>query len=347
MESSPPTIAHWKGYVLAIVVTLIATAIGAAVSPQVHETNLAMIYILGVVVVASRCDRGPAIFASVLGVAAFDVCFVPPQGTFAVSDVQYLVTFAVMLTVSVVISTLTVKVREQAQRWSSALVKADIEQQRGDLLSGVSHELRTPLATIEGSAGALLRQSELSEQSRQLAGTIQDESERMSQLVQSPLDVSRVQGSFTPDLDWYGLDELGANAIERATKLFERPPSLEIASTFPLLLVDGVIIEQVLFNLLENAARHAGAQATVYVLYSVEGDQAVVRVEDDGPGIQPGAEATIFDRFESSKGPGFGLGLAFCRAAVLAHGGTIEAEPHRVAGAAIVVRLPISQKVAR
>ena len=160
-------------------------------APHVDLANIVMVYLLGVAYVASRCTPRAAVLASFLGVALFDFCFVHPSGTFAVADVQYFFTFGVMLVVSLLISTLTVKLREQSIARNDAAFRVQVEKMRGDLLSAVSHDLRTPLASIEGSAGALLRQSELSEQSKQLASTIQDESVRMARLIRNLLDMTR------------------------------------------------------------------------------------------------------------------------------------------------------------
>lgn len=332
--------AHWRDYGLAIVVTILATGVGAIIAPYIHLPNLAMIYLLGVAFVASRTTPKPAILASILGVAAFDFMFVPPTGTFTVAQVEYIFTFAVMLVVSIMISTLRVRLREQSETSEKAEIEAQVEKTRANLLSGVSHDLRTPLSSIEGSAEALLNQPELSDQSRQLAGTIQEESVRMSKQVRNLLDMTRMSGRVDLDFDWYGIDELLANAILRTEPLLAKRVQLRVAEETPLVRVDGVLVEQVFVNLLENAARYAGDQATVEI--AVSSDMGVVRVAimDDGPGIPVGTEERIFDRFQGS-GRGFGLGLAICRAAVEAHKGRISASNRESGGACFLVELPI------
>lgn len=331
------------GYVLAILITALATGISALMAPHVDLTNIVMVYLLGVAYVASRCTPRAAVLASFVSVALFDFCFVHPSGSFAVADVQYIFTFAVMLIVSLLISTLTVKLREQSIARNDAAVRVQVEKTRGDLLSAVSHDLRTPLASIEGSAGALLHQGELSAQSRQLALTIQDESIRMARLIRNLLDMTRVQGTIDLDLDWYSLDELVANAILRTESMFEHPVKLEVHADTPLVRIDGALIEQVFVNLLENAARHAGRSAQVHVeiVRGPEGVEALV--SDDGQGFAPGAEAQIFERFQGSKRDGFGLGLAICRAALEAHGGTISAFNRARGGAQFRIVLPIQE----
>jgi len=309
-------------------------------NPYVELLNIVMVYLLGVSYVATKATPAASALASVLGVLTFDFFFVPPSLTFEVEDVRYIFTFVVMLIVSLMISTLTARLKERALAIDRAEWDAQIEKMRSDILSGFSHDLRTPLASIEGSAGALLSQPELSGQSRQLASTIQDESVRMSRLVRNLLDMTRVQGKIDLDLDWYGLDELAANAIARTETLFEKPVKLEVAADMPVVKVDGMLMEQVFVNLLENAARYAGASAQVVIRLASQGDTAMVTLADDGPGFEPGTEDRVFERSFGS-GSGFGLGLAICRSAVEAHGGEVSARNRKEGGAEIEVRLKV------
>lgn len=327
------------GYAFATLVTAATTGVNFLLAPYIEPTNLVMVYLLGVTWVAGRCSRGPAILASFLCVAAFNFCFVHPQGTFVVSDVQYIFTFGAMLAVSLLISTLAIRLRSQSLAQAEAAAQAQLEQARGDLLSAVSHDLRTPLSSISGSAGALLSQPELSDQSRDLALTIQTESNRMADMVRNLLDMTRVSGTIELDLDWYGLDELVANAIERTQPMLKKPIRLNVAPDTPLAKVDGVLMEQVFVNLLENAARHGGADVQVDVAISHQNGWILATVSDDGPGIPKGTEAKIFERFFGSR-EGFGLGLAICKAAANAHGGEISVENLSGGGARFTIQIP-------
>ena len=340
-ESEP--LDGWRGYSLAVLVTALATGINAVMAHHLALANIIMVYLLGVTYVASRCTPPAAVLASILGVAVFDFAFVPPSGTFAVADVEYVFTFMVMLGVSLLISTLTVRLREQSQARADVALNMEVEQMRGDLLSAVSHDLRTPLASIEGSAGALLQQGELSEQSRQLAGTIQEESVRMARLIRNLLDMTRVQGVIDLDLDWYGIDELVANAILRTEAMFDHPVQLHVQPDSPLARVDGVLLEQVFVNLLENAARYAGRSSQVVVTIRGRKGAIEVVVSDNGPGLVAGSEERVFDRFEGSQRTGFGLGLAICRAAIEAHGGKIAASNLSSGGAQFTIELPTGE----
>lgn len=221
-----------------------------------------------------------------------------------------------------------------------ASLHAEKEQMRSDLLSGVSHDLRTPLASIEGSAAILASRESLSPKDRELAETIREQSEHMARLIQNLLDMTRVQGAVDLSLDWQNLEDLASNAIDRTQALFRHRVTL-IAPPEPLVArVDGVLLEQVLVNLLENAARHAGDDPHVSVSVEATENHARIRVSDDGPGIREQDRDRIFERFQKGPSTGFGLGLAICKAAVEAHGGTISADSG-AAGATFTISLPL------
>ena len=203
-------------------------------------TNLVMVYLLGTLLVATRGHRGAAALACFLSVLAFDFFFVPPRFTFTVSDAQYLWTFAVMFAVAMIISHLTIRLREEAEAarqekqrsaWlmekaKKAEVEAEGEQLRSSLLSSVSHDFRTPLTAIVGSVGALLRKDEVLRVAgtRELLENIQDEGERLSRLVRNLLEVTRLEsGAVRIQKESVPLEEVVGSALERVDKLLHGP----------------------------------------------------------------------------------------------------------------------------
>jgi two-component system, OmpR family, sensor histidine kinase KdpD len=447
--------------------------------------------LLGVLAVAYRFGRGPAIATSVLSVALFDFLFVPPYYSFAVSDSQYLLTFVVMLAVGVVISNLTASVRLQARvaqhrqlrtealytmtrelsrasslddvvtiavrhvstvfqaqavvllsgksgtiahptapgiygsfhgadlgiaRWvhanrvaagqgthtlagadalylplaaahqivgvlavlparserllipeqrhlletfagqiAAALErvqlaseraelarKAAAESIRNSLLNAISHDLRTPLAVLVGASSSLIdASSSLSDAARrELAATIHDEARRMTVLVNNLLDMARLEsGGATLARQWSSLEELIGSVLNRLkTTLAGHPVRVELPPDLPLVSVDPVLIEQVLANLLENAAKYTPAGTPIDVAANATPQGIGVEVADRGPGFPPEDEAKLFDKFyrvrSEAAQSGVGLGLAICRAIIVAHGGTIVAA-NRVGGGAV------------
>jgi two-component system sensor histidine kinase KdpD len=244
-----------------------------------------------------------------------------------------------------------------------ALVNMESERLRNSLLSAISHDLRTPLTAIVGFASLLARQesdeaARTGQSARQLAEAIHDEALRMTGLVTNLLDMARLQGgSVKLNYQWSSLEEVIGAAIAGARRLLAgRNVTARVPPDLPLVNLDAVLIERVFANLLENVVKYTPEHSPVRLeARLVEGaGRASVRVEvqDDGPGLPPGMEARVFDKFtrgekESAK-PGIGLGLAICRAIVDAHGGRIGAfnrtdAAGRVQGACFWFELPADE----
>ena len=237
-----------------------------------------------------------------------------------------------------------------ADELEGARVQGETERLRNALLSSVSHDLRSPLASMIGSAGTLSSYGEqLPPQERQeLLDAILGEGQRLDRYIQNLLDMTRLgHGTLKLNRDWTDVAEIVAAAVTRLHKLF---PELKVDTMLPtgtlLLYVHPALIEQALFNILENAARFSPPGEAVRVLVRTEGDRLVLDVVDRGPGIPEDERARIFDMFYSvSRGDrapqGTGLGLAICRGMIGAHGGSVEALPGDGGGTTIRITLPL------
>ena len=494
---------------LAIAIVAIATIASVLLRDALAPTNLAMIYLGGVVVVAMRCSRWISVTASFVSVAAFDFFCVPPYLTLAVSDYQYVFTFAGMLVVALVISTQTARLRDHAAhasvreartealyRLSSKLagetrvfeaarsaatlaeevfgarvviflpedgrlsfhrrtsdllpvppseesiaqwvfdhghkaglrtdahsaatalyiplrgpretfgvlavlpdvasdgenrifapeqqqllevfagqtaltierilsqriaeetrVSMQTEQMRSSLLSAMSHDLRTPLATITGAASTVRWQGDRLplETKNELLESISDEAERLSRLVGNLLDMTRFEsGAVELRRDLYPLEEIVGTVLQRVEPhLEDRAISTDLAENLPMVFVDEVLMGQVLWNLLENAAKYTPPGSPLEIAAFEENDAVILEVRDRGPGIPPGEEERIFEKFyrgqaEKMAGTvrGAGLGLPICRAIVQAHHGTIQALAREGGGTIFRISLPVESKVA-
>jgi two-component system sensor histidine kinase KdpD len=234
---------------------------------------------------------------------------------------------------------------EQAQ---TARLDAEREQLRSALLSSVSHDLRTPLGVIEGASSALL-DAEVSLDTptrRDLAQTIHEEAERLNRRVRNLLDMTRLEaGAVRLDYEWQSLEEVVGAALARVeSRLGGRKVTVSLPRALPLVLCDGILIEQVLVNLLENAIKYSPPDSPIEVSGRDAASEVVLAVADHGAGIAPGEEDRIFEKFYRSERNrstgGVGLGLAICRAIVSAHGGRIWAENGDGGGAAFRFSLP-------
>jgi two-component system sensor histidine kinase KdpD len=324
----------WTGYAWAAGACAVCTLAGLAMQPRFDLVNIAMVYLLAVVVIALRCSRGAAIAAAALCVAAFDVIFVPPQGAFTVDDAQYLLTFAIMLAVGLIISGLVEDVRRQAHAQAALEVHAETERIRGTLLASISHDLRTPLAVLTGASSALAERGERmsAEERTALAQSLFRQARDMSELVTKILQMTRLQsGTIELTREWAALSEIAEAVIGRlGERLAAHRLIVELPPDLPLIRVDAALIEQALGNLLENAARHTPAGTVVRLRAQRVGANLEVSVEDYGPGLAEKDLERVFAKFNhagaETPAGGIGLGLAICRAIILLHGGRAWAE---------------------
>jgi len=329
-----------RDWLLSIGSVAVCTVLSSLISSYVTLVDLAMIYLLGIVVAASFSSKGHSLLATILSVAAFDFFFVPPYLTFAVHDVRYLVTFAVMFVVAVVISRLTLRVREQAEAAHHALLRAEKETLRNTMLSSVSHDLRTPLAAITGAATTLLQQEAVLDHhnKQELTQTIAEEAEHLNHIIRNVLDMTRLESrAITIKKEWQSLEEIVGVVLNRLSeKLKDRQVAVSLPEDLPLVPFDPLLIEQVLMNLFDNALKYTSSGTPLELSASVRGSAVAIELADRGPGLAQGGEEHIFDKFVRGTGPGggIGLGLAICRAIITAHGGRIWAE-NRIGGGAV------------
>lgn len=485
-----PTVIQWRAHLAAVLACTLTALLATPLLQVLELSNIVMLFLLTVVGVGLRFGRGPAVTAAFLGVGLFDFFFVKPRFSFAVSDVQYLVTFVVMLAVALTIGQLTavlkvqaesalrreqrvrslyemardlssalmveqvseiaqrflaaefqargtLLVADEAQRlqavpgggcevdlavaqwafgkerpagmgtdtlpasptlvlplkapmrprgalvilpprqasWDSAqqrlletcasllaislerihyievaqasTVQIESERLRNSLLSAISHDLRTPLSGLVGMADALVACGpELPERQREIAATMRESALRMGALVNNLLDMARLEaGAVQLNRQWQPLEEVVGSALTACHDVLQgHPIDVRLADHLPLLHLDAVLIERVLVNLLENAAKYTPAGSPISLHGEPHSGQVVIRLDDRGPGLPPGREESLFQKFErgsrESAMPGVGLGLAICRAIVQAHGGQIRAENREGGGARFTLTLP-------
>jgi len=220
-----------------------------------------------------------------------------------------------------------------------ALLKAETESLRNTLLSSISHDLRTPLSAITGAATTLLQRDVLidTESRLDLVKTIQEEAEHLNLIIKNVLDMTRLEsGAITVNKEWQSLEEIVGVVLNRlGDRLKDHPVTVNLPGNLPLIPFDGLLIEQVMVNLFDNAIKYTPKGTPLELSASESFYTVTVSLADRGPGIPHGDEERIFEKFVSGRatGGGVGLGLAICRTIINAHGGKIWAENRPDGGA--------------
>jgi two-component system sensor histidine kinase KdpD len=232
---------------------------------------------------------------------------------------------------------------EVAQR---AQLQMTDERLRNAILSALSHDIRTPLTVLYGMADALA-QTTLPAATRDMVEALCEQTLRLTSMVGNLLDMAKLRaGNIRLDLQWQPLEEvIGASIKLLGDMLEQHPVKVLLPSDMPLLRFDAVLMERVLCNLLENAAKYSPPASPIILSAQIGNGLARISVCDSGPGFPPHKLDKVFELFErgdtESNIPGVGLGLAICHSIVTAHDGEIQAGNHE--GACVTFTLPLGE----
>ncbi len=238
------------------------------------------------------------------------------------------------------------------QEATDAEILRRTDELRAALLNAVSHDLRTPLATIMASAGSLRQQDVAwTDQERQdFAQAIEEEAAHLNHLVGNLLDLSRIEGgSLQPHQSWQELETVIDDVVDRLKPVIRRHQlRIDVAPGLPPMWFDPVEIGEVLYNLVENAAKYAPPDTEIGIVVRRDASEVTVAVEDRGPGIPPAAAPHLFEPFyrvrdTTPRPQGLGLGLAIVKGLVEAHAGRVWAENRTGGGARFTFTLPLSE----
>ena len=224
----------------------------------------------------------------------------------------------------------------------------ELDRMRSSLVSTVSHELRTPLAAIKGYVSTMLAEDVEWDRTAQheFLTIISDESDRLTNLVNNLLDLSRIEaGSLKLSPEEFDLNAIIQRAAKEARLSPKNKLEVKLAPRLPVFHADPLRFESILRNLLENAVKYAGEEAEIKVEVTKQNGEFLFRVSDTGPGIPASESQRVFDSFYrvddslTRLASGAGLGLTICQGLVRAHGGRIWSEPQE-AGACIAFTIP-------
>jgi len=229
----------------------------------------------------------------------------------------------------------------------STTVQMESERLRNSVLSAISHDLRTPMSVLVGLADSMfLTQPPPTGPQAEIARSLKEEALRVSGQVNNLLDMARLQsGRVALNRQWQPLEEVVVSALKTLERAFvEHQIKVSLDDSLPLVNIDSVLMERVIYNLLENTVKYTPPGSSVEIGANVRERVIEVWVDDNGPGLPEGKEEVIFKKFElgqmEGSTRGVGLGLAICRAIVEAHGGEIHAENRPQGGARFIFTVP-------
>ena len=263
------------------------------------------------------------------------------------------VVVAIMLIVSIITVTLAIQNIRNAEEKERAAVRAKNEQLRADLLRTISHDLRTPLTSISGNASNLISNYEKMDDPtrKQTFLDIYDDSMWLINLVENILSISRIEdGRMNLSISTELVSEVFEEAL-RHTNRHSGQHTITVQMDDDLLLahMDAKLVVQVLINLVDNAIKYTPAGSHIVLSAAAQGESAVIRVSDDGPGIPDEAKEKVFEMFStgekriSDSRRSLGLGLALCRTIIAAHGGTITLSDNTPHGCIFTFTLPLGE----
>ena len=353
-EVKAQAIRQAKDLLITVLILAVATGIGNIFWYFSFTRNIISVYILGTLLTSlftkSYFYGFLSSFSSVL---LFNFCFTEPRLTLHAYERGYPVTFAIMLIVSIITVTLAIQNIRNAEEKERAAVRAKNEQLRADLLRTISHDLRTPLTSISGNASNLISNYEKMDTPtrKQTFLDIYDDSMWLINLVENILSISRIEdGRMNLSISTELVSEVFEEAL-RHTNRHSGQHTITVQMDDDLLLahMDAKLVVQVLINLVDNAIKYTPAGSHITLSAAAQGENAVIQVSDDGPGIPDEAKEKVFEMFSTGENRisdsrrSLGLGLALCRTIIAAHGGTITLFDNKPHGCIFTFTLPLGE----
>ncbi|MEP7074437.1 MAG: DUF4118 domain-containing protein [Acidobacteriota bacterium] len=358
-------------YGLSVVAIVLATVGLVSLQDHVNSTTVALTLLLVVLTSATFFGRNPALLASFVAMLCFNYFFLPPVHTWSISDPQNLVAWASFTITALIAGELSAYARRRARESerlyeelqgafktaTEAEALKQSERLKSALLDAVTHDLRTPLTSIKASVTTLLdsegghRTIELdSSGRREFLDIINEESDRLNGFIESMVELARVEaGSIGAGKALANVEEIVTTALDRARKLLaSHPIAVHLEPELPLIRVEARAIAEVIYNLVENAAKYSPAGSTIAITAKTHGDAVLILVSDQGKGVPEEMRERVFDKFvrlDGEQTAGLGLGLAIARGIVEAQSGQIQIKAgENGKGTKVILKLPIGDE---
>jgi K+-sensing histidine kinase KdpD len=378
----------WAGYVVAPLSVFALTLVLKIVGTHVNAATVSLALLLNVLFIATRWGSVPALFTSILAMLCFNFFFLPPFGTFTIAATDNWVALLAFLVTAITAGQLSARAKKRAEeaetgrieierlyaelrdafeRASHAEALRQSEKLKSALLDAVTHDLRTPLTSIKASITTLLDEAHgrvdgeppvsLDTESRlEMMEVIDEESDRLSRFISGLIELARIEaGELHLRRRWGAVDEIISTALSRAEPISkEHRIELDVEKELPGVRVDERAVSEVVYTLIDNAAKYSPAGSRIRITAQHAGDgQIQMSVEDEGQGIPVELREQVFDKFFratrdgdiSHQPTGTGMGLAIAKGIVEAHEGKIWIESGAGGkGTRVVFTLPIGDE---
>ena len=373
---------RWAAYAVATLSVSVLTLVLKLVGSHVNAATVSLALLLNVLFIATRWGSAPALLASILAMLCFNFFFLPPLGTFTIAATDNWIALLAFLLTAITAGQLSARAKRRAEeaelgrheierlyaelrdafeRASHAEALRQSEKLKSALLDAVTHDLRTPLTSIKASITTLLDEVRgqpvaLDPDSRvEMMEVIDEESDRLSRFINGLIELARIEaGELHLRRRWGAIDEIVSAALSRAESITRNHRvELEIEKELPGVRVDERAVSEVVYTLIDNAAKYSPKGTTIRLTTRRAGDEMIeMGVEDDGPGISSELRERVFDKFyratrygdiHSTQQPtGTGMGLAIAKGIVEAHQGKIWIESGQGGrGTRVLFTLPI------
>jgi two-component system, OmpR family, sensor histidine kinase KdpD len=336
-----------RHFLTSVVTVSLVSGLCYLFSDAIGYRSVALILLLTVSLLSMRLSLYPVLLAALLSALIWDYFFIPPRFTFHVNTYEDVLMLVMYFIVALVNGVMTARIRKFETIAREKEAKARAIALYDTLFDALAHELRTPIATILGASDTLMSpETALGEPTKnKLYREVNTAGERLHRLTDNLLNLSRLESGFVqPKLDWCDLSELVYTVVNRLNHTLQNHRSeIKIPEDLPLVKLDFGLMEQVLHNLLSNAAAYTPKGSTIVVEAHCTNSECIITVADSGPGFSKNELGQVFGKFYRAKNTGtggIGLGLSIVKGFVAAHNGAVRVENKPGSGACFELRIP-------
>ncbi|HWR33548.1 MAG TPA: ATP-binding protein [Chitinophagaceae bacterium] len=336
-----------KQYLYCVSAIIIVSAVCFALSGFMGYRVAALLLLVTVSLLAISFDIFPVLVSATLSAFIWDFFFIPPRFTIHVDTTEDTILLIMYFVIAMINGVLTYKIRQVENDAMLKEERANSVKLYNTILNSLSHELRTPIAAITGAADNLQSNSNLTgEQKEQLVHEISKASLRLNQQVENLLNISRLEsGHIQPKADWCDIPELIYDMTKRVEENNpHRKICININPAFPLCHIDKGMLEQIIYNLLNNAAIHTEPHCKIDISAACHADLLEISIQDNGKGFTGVDVKDVFHKFSRSKNQditGSGLGLSIVKGFIEALNGSVELKKPVSGGSRFIIAIPV------